>query len=724
VLPAASQTRPATAGGDWPEWRGATRDGRSPETRLPEKWSPKGENLLWRVPYGGRSGPIVLGDRLYLHNTVGHGASEQERVMCLDANTGKVIWEKHFTVYNSDIPAHRTGWAAPAGDPETGNIYVQGGGGLLTALSRDGRILWQREMTQEFGLITTHGGRTTSPMVEGDKLIVSGPTFGWGAHGPGSTKFYAFDKRTGEVIWASAPGGRPTDTTYSPLMVAEVNGTRLVITGASDGAVHAVKLGTGEAVWKYDMSKRGINTGVIMVGNLAYVSHSEENYDTNEMGAVAMIDAASRGDIPLAKTAWRFTGFQPGFSSPVTDGKVIYQVDNGAILMAFDAATGNKLWQQKLGTIQRASLVFGDGKLYVGTENGKFFILRPHAGGAEVLSEVELGTDQDPEEIYAAAAVSRGRVFFVSNDATYAIGKSAAPARTVAKAAMEAPSTEAATFVQILPTEAIVRPGDKVAFRARLFDAHGRFIREEKQVTWNAGSFSGAIGADGVWSIPADARPQGGEIKGAVGGITGTARVRVIPALPWSVDVSGAPLDAPPSWWMNATGKYAVKEVDGRKFVAKSPRIQHSFYTRARSFMGPINMSDYTIEADVRSPLQRRQQGDIGVVAQGFTLRRYGGHQKLEIQSWEPEVERIASKPYAWKPDTWYHLKLRVENLPNGVVRARGKVWPSGEPEPAEWFLEKTDPIGPRSGSPGLFGSAQFDMLYDNIKVYTNPASR
>jgi len=711
--------------GDWPEWRGPTRDGRSPEKGLPEKWSLKGENLLWRMPYGGRSGPIVLGDRVYVHNTVGKGATEQERVMCFDADTGKVLWEKHFTVYNSDIPAHRTGWAAPAGDPETGNIYVQGGGGLLTALSKDGKILWQRELTQEFGLITTHGGRTTSPAVEGDMVLVSGPTFGWGSQGPGSTKFFAFDKHTGEVIWASAPGGRPTDTTYSPLLITEVNGTKLLITGASDGAIHAVKVGTGEAVWNYNMSKRGVNTGVILIGTGVYTSHSEENYDTNEMGAVAVIDATSKGEIPLAQTKWRFTGFQPGFSSPVTDGKVIYQVDNGAILLAFDAATGAKLWQQKLGTIQRASPVLADGKLYVGTENGKFFILRPGASEAAVLSEVELGTTDDPEEIYSAAAVSRGRVFFVSNDAIYAIGKKAGPVKAApaAKRAAEAPSTDPPAFVQVAPTEIIAKPGDKITFRARLYDAHARFIREEKQITWALGNFPGTIAADGAWTIPADARAQGGEIKATAGNITGIARVRVIPPLPWTLDVDSLPADAPPSWWMNATRKYAVKTIDGKKYIAKSAGIQHSFYTRARTFMGPADMSNYTIEADVRSPMQRRTQGDIGIVAQGFTLMLFGNHQKLDIQSWQPEVERIVSRPYEWKPDTWYRMKLRVENLPDGSVRAQGKVWLSSDAEPSGWMIEKVDPIGPRAGSPGLFGNSAFDMLFDNIKVYPNPAS-
>src|SRR4029079_5953107 len=78
--------------GDWPEARGPNRDGVSKETGLVEKWALNGENFLWRVPSGGRSAPIVMGNRVYLQNPSGRGAALQERVMALDADTGKVVW--------------------------------------------------------------------------------------------------------------------------------------------------------------------------------------------------------------------------------------------------------------------------------------------------------------------------------------------------------------------------------------------------------------------------------------------------------------------------------------------------------------------------------------------------------------------------------------------------------------------------------------------------------
>ena len=113
---------------------------------------------------------------------------------------------------------------------------------------------------------------------------------------------------------------------------------------------------------------------------------------------------------------------QAGYGSPVSDGERIYLVDNGGILFAFDAKTGKQLWTEKLGTIQKSSPVLADGKLYVGTENGKFYIIRPHPDKGEVLDSDQLGTEDNPEAIIAAPAVARGRVYVVTMAAMYALG--------------------------------------------------------------------------------------------------------------------------------------------------------------------------------------------------------------------------------------------------------------------------------------------------------------
>jgi hypothetical protein len=65
-------------------------------------------------------------------------------------------------------------------------------------------------------------------------------------------------------------------------------------------------------------------------------------------------------------------------------------------------------------------------------------------------------------------------------------------------------------------------------------------------------------------------------------------------------------------------------------------------------------------------------------------------------------------------------LKLEVQNLPDGKVRARGKAWPASEPEPQAWTIEKTDALGNKQGSPGLYADAPFDLFFDNVKVTSN----
>src|ERR1700755_907373 len=97
VLVAAQAPRRVSLG-DWPEARGPNGDGVSKETGLVEKWALNGQNFLWRAPYAGRSSPIVMGNGVYVQNPAGRGPSLQERVMALDADTGKVVWEYRFNI--------------------------------------------------------------------------------------------------------------------------------------------------------------------------------------------------------------------------------------------------------------------------------------------------------------------------------------------------------------------------------------------------------------------------------------------------------------------------------------------------------------------------------------------------------------------------------------------------------------------------------------------------
>jgi len=718
-------------GADWPDWRGPARTGVSPETGLPSSWSPSGENLAWKAPYGGRSAPVVFGDRLFLQNTSGEGAAMQERLMCFHADTGKLLWEHKYNIFTSDVPPHRIAWASPVVDPATGNVFAFSGNGLLMSFSRDGKPLWEHSLAEEFGMWTTHGGRVSSPIIDGDQLIVSGLMFSWGAHAGGAHRYLSLDKTTGRANWLSSPEGRPTDTIYANPYVADVDGTRMLFSGGSDGAMLAMKVNTGERIWSWLVSKRGLNTAALMIGPDVIVSHSEENVLSNEMGMLAAIPANKTGVLADQDARWLVRGVQAGYASPVSDGQRIYIVDNGGILFAHDAKTGARAWEQNLGTIQKSSPVIADGKLYVGTENGRFFIIRPLADKAEILDQDWLGSEQNPEPIIASPAVARGRIYVASMNALYAIGPKLAPsgaaANPAAAAAKPAPATLPAgvpAAVLVTPTELILKPGESIALTARAFDAKGVEVSLPGPPAWSVENLKGTI-KDGRFTADAAATPQAGLVKATIGTQVGAARIRVIPDLPWSFDFEDG-RDVPPPQWANATGKFAVRDLDGTKVLVKLAENDFAFAKRCRPFFGSPELSNYTIEADVRALERRRQMGDIGVVAQRYELVLFGNHQELHLQPWQPETTRTIKVPFKWEKDTWYTIKLEVQSLDGAKVRARGKVWPKGQPEPAAWSIERIDPIGSHKGAPGLYADAPSrvgggsELYYDNIRVYKN----
>jgi hypothetical protein len=265
----------------------------------------------------------------------------------------------------------------------------------------------------------------------------------------------------------------------------------------------------------------------------------------------------------------------------------------------------------------------------------------------------------------------------------------------------------------------VLKPGQAVKLHVKLFDGKGRFLRVEPAATWTLTGLKGAVSPDGTFTADAGTPEQAGTIKASVGAIAGDARARVTRPLPWTETFDGfADAAVPPGWISVTTGRMAVGTLDGQKVLVKAP--DETIFKRFRAFVGPVEMSNYTVEADVRGTTKRRQMANMGVTAQRYSLVIYGNAQEIKIEPWEPETHRSAAKPFEWKADTWYHLKLRVENLPDGKVRARGKAWPTGQPEPDAWAIEKIDPIGNHKGAPGFFVDAEFGAYVDNVKVTSN----
>src|SRR4029078_8761687 len=188
-------------------------------------------------------------------------------------------------------------------------------------------------------------------------------------------------------------------------------------------------------------------------------------------------------------------------------------------------------------------------------------------------------------------------------------------------------SSQAATWVQVVPTELILKPGDKVNFRVRLFDAQGNFVREESAATWSLDKLKGTV-ENGHFTASSDAIAQAGLVKATVGDLSGTASVRVFPPLPWSETFDSFAVNTLPPTWVNTTLKFSVQEINGNKVLTKLT-TGSSLLSRARAYRGPSDWSNYTIESDVSGTTKRRQQGDAGVIAQRYVLTLYGNSQML-----------------------------------------------------------------------------------------------
>ena len=198
----------------------------STEKGLVDHWDPKGgpgSNVLWKSEeLAGRSSPIVLRGKLYTIVRDKPGtADEGEKVVCADAATGKVIWEHRFNVSLTEVPPERVGWSNVVGDPETGRIYAQGVSGYFCCLDGEtGKVIWDRDLAEEFGTISTFGGRTNTPVVFEDTVLISAVLVDWGDSEKWSGfarpahRFMAFDKATGELRWINGTSISPYDTNY------------------------------------------------------------------------------------------------------------------------------------------------------------------------------------------------------------------------------------------------------------------------------------------------------------------------------------------------------------------------------------------------------------------------------------------------------------------------------------------------------------------------------
>ena len=720
---------------DWSNWRGPEQSGVSRDTNLVDSWSfePK-KNVAWVAETGGRATPIIQNGRVFLNCRTADDVVDpktkinaREQVVCWDLKSGKELWRDQFNVFQTDIPAPRVGWASMCGDPETGYVYAHSVSGILRCYTPDGKTVWEISLAERYGKISGYGGRTQTPIIDEDRLIVSFMATNWGAtKGPAPLHYYyAFDKKTGDLQWVSAPGGKPKDTNYSAPVVSVIEGTRQLIGGNCDGGVYSINARTGEKLWGFRMSLRGLNTTAAVAGKYVLMSHGEDNIDNTEFGRVQCIDATGTGDVTETHGVWRKDGVKAGYTALIANEGILYVVADLGNLHAYDVKTGEELWVFDLGTVGKGSPIFADGKIYATEVNGNMWILKPSRDGCEKISHVNINAKEGSgkDEIYASPATAEGRVILVTRDRTICIfDESKKPVvGELQPMASETEATDKIASIQLRPYETIVKAGETVEYTVHAFDANGRFIKKMPAGELSPSeSLAGFTAADGKLTAPTTEKHFAGTVTTTVDGQTATARLRMFnPAKKWSWDFTGLSKVSVPPTWMRAFIKVKPIDLEGDTVMMVSGGSKLKSRPSHQIGLGHEDMKDYTIQSDVMMPEQSRRLASVGLSCNRYNFIIKANNSKMELLSWGPHKRMGVEKKFVAEPDVWYTIKMKVDTTDTEAT-VYGKVWKRGQEEPTEWSITQTDPHPNQSGSPGLYYYALADCYFDNVIVTQN----
>lgn len=745
TIPASSQeaaSDEAVAG--WLSWRGPLQTGVSLEQDLPDQLELGSE--LWTYDIQGAGTPVIADGRLYAFGFYGEfGEDVQEALVCLDANSGELIWEERFSDYISDIVYNRYAVGAPTVDPETGNVYLQLSNGHCVGFTRDGEKLWEHSLIEELGRLTFPNGRTGGPGVFDHLVIFHCVTANWGLTGPAQDRFYAFDKTSGELVWYSSPGVRPVDSSFAMPVFGKVEGHDVFYSGGGDGNLYGVDVRTGEPLWRFPFSAGGVNSQVVLHGDDKLIAiHGSENLDATTTGRLVCIGIPTEyPDEQLVLgddvEVWRNDDHVAFTSSPVlADGKVYTTIATGELLCV-DAENGETLWRKKLAPDQiHASPTFGDGKLYVPMFDGAFYVIEPGESEGKTLFEVELG-----ENCLGAPAIWAGKVYLMTKSKLHCWGTAdgqfvGAPEPAAKNVEPEGGTVENPVSLQIVPSEFALRPGASQTFKVYTLDSLGKRIEEVSPDSWEAFVPPDAkVQAKVDASFDGDTLKAGDDAKLSAGAfqasfkagdqvLTATTRGRVIAGPGYTEDFEGfdltmespegEPAAFPPLPWLGARVKWNVIEKDGSKVLAN--RLDNVLFQRTMNFFGDPGLSDYQLQADVATDGNRRILSTVGLVNQRYLVSLVGNSQILEVSSNHDRVKQSVKFPV--KPNTWYTLKTHVERNDDGSGTVRAKAWPRDESEPEAWTIEVPVEHCHAIGAPGVFAfspQAQKRVYVDNIKL-------
>ncbi len=356
----------ASAPDDWPQWRGPNRDGISRETGLLKSWPEGGPKVLWRVPSGEGYAGIVIAKG---HGYTMYGQSGSEFVICFDPANGKELWR-----FKSDAMFGNDQGNGPRSTPVVDGDLVFGlsGRGKLHALSTaNGKAVWSHDLRAEYGGKIPTWGISTTPLVEGNLLIVD-------VGGKSGHSVMAFNKSNGSVVWKSEsdiPG-------YSAPIAITTNGVRQILVFTGSGLV-SVAPSDGKLFWRHGWDTRyDVNaaTPVFIPPDKIFISSGYGK------GGALLQTQASNGRATV-REVWRTRDMANHFSSSVLLNNHLYGFDEG-FLTCLDVSTGQTKWQQR--GFQKGSLLFADGHLIVLGEYGNLALVEATPAGYKEKNSVQI----------------------------------------------------------------------------------------------------------------------------------------------------------------------------------------------------------------------------------------------------------------------------------------------------------------------------------------------
>ena len=414
----------------WPQWRGPGSQGISSETGLPSEWSAT-KNVRWKaeIPGRGHSSPIVWGNRIFLTTAIegdlvpgakpakhmdegkefvhpdAMGADHKQtlKVLCLEADTGKVLWERtawEGTPYDSRHKKASFASQTPVTDGE--RVYAFFGAQGLYAYDLDGKLVFKVDVG---GLPNMGVGDGTSPVLWKDRVILLCDV------DTGEKSFVAaFDKKTGKELWRTP---RKVQVNWSTPIVVSAGDRDELIAGGFETTL-AYDPATGKELWRTKGLESNAVPSPVAAGDIVIVTSGYPN-----KVAVAIRPGGSGDITDTPRILWKYAKGTAYVPSPLFYGDYVYLITDKGLVTCLDAKTGQVKYEGArvpAPATFTASPVAYEGKILLSSEDGDTYVIK--AGPThEVLRTNPLG-----EPIYASPAISRGRIFIRGANHLFCIG--------------------------------------------------------------------------------------------------------------------------------------------------------------------------------------------------------------------------------------------------------------------------------------------------------------